>query len=62
MQRDFHHGLAAKLRLKPTSSRLRCGVPHRCQIFHSPATRGLDISGGDDKVDPNVTIWPIGDV
>ena len=24
--------------------------------------RTLDISGGDEKVDPNVTIWPIGEV
>jgi len=24
--------------------------------------RALDISGGDEKVDPNVTIWPIGEV
>ena len=39
------------------------GAPHRCQtFFHSPATRGLDISGGDEKVDPNVTIRPIGNV
>ena len=61
--RDFHHGLAATLRLKPTSARPQCGGSASLpDLFHSPVTRGLDIPGGDDKIDLNVTIWPIGDV
>ena len=31
----------------------------KCELI---LDRTLDISGGDEKVDPNVTIWPIGEV
>jgi len=31
----------------------------KCELI---LDRALDISGGDEKVDPNVTIWPIGEV
>ena len=31
----------------------------KCELI---LDRTLDFSGGDEKVDPNVTIWPIGDV
>ena len=41
--RDFHHGLLAKLRLKPTSGTERSLASR--SISYSPATRGLDISG-----------------
>ena len=47
MQRDFHHGLAVKLRLKPTRKTAR-SLPAR-SFSQSPATRGLDISGGRRK-------------
>jgi len=42
MQRDFHHGLRATLRLKPTSETQRTVASRN--FFHRPATRGLDIS------------------
>ena len=31
----------------------------KCELI---LDRTLDISGGDEKVNPNVTIWPIGEV
>jgi len=31
-------------------------------FFTAPLPRGLDISGGDEQIGPNVTIWSIGDV
>ena len=43
MQRDFHHGLAVKLRLKPTRKTERSLTARN--FSQSPATRGLDISG-----------------
>jgi hypothetical protein len=57
---EVHHKrVVARPRLRPTSETRSLAVR---SFIHSPATRGLDISGADEKVDPNVTISPIGDV